>query len=555
MIWRAFLFVSLFGATPAFAEGLLDGYTAPTERPGDAATAIRNRLNRFRTERQPAPAPAPPPTAPLEPPELPQAPERAVSIEEATAALRKELGDLPEMLRAIVTDDANPVELTPITGDLQAVNAFFDALKNMFFEREDLLDLQKLTILTESAMLIVGGPGTAKSAQVDVLGENIDAETSSNPEDETDLTSYFTIQLTPETTSAETQGGMIVADGMEGRMRRNWEEGVLGAMTVFLDEFFDGRMNFLRSFLKAFNERKYTQGKLKIKGRTRSFFAASNMYLAQVYEMFGNNKPQAMIDRFQFVYHASRKLRQTGSLLALKRRAQQTIPRIKYKQLEDIKQVASRIVIPDVEYLRSHYIFFEVGKRLEAHQTASLKDARKARENFVTGKIPYYTTRVFTTRSFNIAQQLIQAEAVLRAFERNVPARIEAADVDTLMTKYCALQGQPVNYGDDADPYEASQNETMRLEQGVVREVIETLQAEEAREAAHAEMPLQKLADNPDDPLARKWLATTMAILRLELADIENADKIDASAIAKLGLLRKLHEVATNLEKKCAESL
>lgn len=555
MIWRAFLFVSLLGATPAFAEGLLDGYTAPTERPGDAATAIRNRLNRFRTERQPAPAPAPPPTAPLEPPELPQAPERAVSIEEATAALRKELGDLPEMLRAIVTDDANPVELTPITGDLQAVNAFFDALKKMFFEREDLLDLQKLTILTESAMLIVGGPGTAKSAQVDVLGENIDAETSSNPEDETDLTSYFTIQLTPETTSAETQGGMIVADGMEGRMRRNWEEGVLGAMTVFLDEFFDGRMNFLRSFLKAFNERKYTQGKLKIKGRTRSFFAASNMYLAQVYEMFGNNKPQAMIDRFQFVYHASRKLRQTGSLLALKRRAQQTIPRIKYKQLEDIKQVASRIVIPDVEYLRSHYIFFEVGKRLEAHQTASLKDARKARENFVTGKIPYYTTRVFTTRSFNIAQQLIQAEAVLRAFERNVPARIEAADVDTLMTKYCALQGQPVNYGDDADPYEASQNETMRLEQGVVREVIETLQAEEAREAAHAEMPLQKLADNPDDPLARKWLATTMAILRLELADIENADKIDASAIAKLGLLRKLHEVATNLEKKCAESL
>ena len=191
----------------------------------------------------------------------------------------------------------------------KSVHERFDALRTHFIERDALIDDIELAFLAGGSILIPGGSGTGKSAIAHALGASFVTD-DQKP-------SYFALAMTQDTTLSETKGGLIVKESLNGRQVRNVKYGVGGAKLVFLDEFFDARLKFLRSFLTAFNEKVEFQGLDQPKLLTEVFIAATNKYINNVYEDAGNNDPQALYNRFMIVHLAPDHFEELDSLFRL----------------------------------------------------------------------------------------------------------------------------------------------------------------------------------------------------------------------------------------------
>jgi MoxR-like ATPase len=151
-------------------------------------------------------------------------------------------------------------------------------LNNQFLDKQEIIRLMLVSAIAGEHMVIVGPPGTAKSAMIDMFARLVDAR-------------YFEYLLTRFTEPNELFGPVDIAAFREGRYHRRIENMLPTAEIVFLDEIFKSNSAILNSLLHVINERKFANGSQVVEVPLISLYAASN-------EVPNDESLAAMFDRF-----------------------------------------------------------------------------------------------------------------------------------------------------------------------------------------------------------------------------------------------------------------
>jgi MoxR-like ATPase len=166
--------------------------------------------------------------------------------------------------------------------DIARVSASFQELARQmgaqFLDKQEIIRLMTVSAIAGEHMVIVGPPGTAKSAMIDMFAKLIDAR-------------YFEYLLTRFTEPNELFGPVDIAAFREGRYTRRLEHMLPTAEIVFLDEIFKSNSAILNSLLHVINERKFQNGPEVVNVPLISLYAASN-------EVPNDDNLAAMFDRF-----------------------------------------------------------------------------------------------------------------------------------------------------------------------------------------------------------------------------------------------------------------
>jgi MoxR-like ATPase len=163
----------------------------------------------------------------------------------------------------------------------RAATGFQDVARTLnaqFLDKQEIIRLMMISAIAGEHMVIVGPPGTAKSAMIDMFARLIDAR-------------YFEYLLTRFTEPNELFGPVDIAQFREGRYTRRLENMLPTAEIVFLDEIFKSNSAILNSLLHVINERKFQNGPEVVPVPLISLFAASN-------EVPNDENLAAMFDRF-----------------------------------------------------------------------------------------------------------------------------------------------------------------------------------------------------------------------------------------------------------------
>ena len=152
------------------------------------------------------------------------------------------------------------------------------SLSDRFLGKDEVIRLLLIAIVAGEHAVIVGPPGTAKSALVRTFARLIDAR-------------YFEYLLTRFTEPNEIFGPVDIAAFREGRYERRVEGMMPSAEIVFLDEVFKSNSAILNALLTLLNERRFTSGARVLPCPLLSCFGASN-------EVPTDESLTAIFDRF-----------------------------------------------------------------------------------------------------------------------------------------------------------------------------------------------------------------------------------------------------------------
>src|SRR5580692_8890158 len=166
------------------------------------------------------------------------------------------------------------------------------ALDARYLDKGELIRLLLVTLVAGEHMLIVGPPGTAKSALVRHLARLIDAR-------------YFEYLLTRFSEPNEIFGPIDIKAFREGTYLRRVEAMLPDADIVFLDEIFKSNSAILNSLLSILNERRFFTGAASIKVPLSSLFGATNEVpnddaLSAVFDRFLVRASSENLDSFHF---------------------------------------------------------------------------------------------------------------------------------------------------------------------------------------------------------------------------------------------------------------
>jgi MoxR-like ATPase len=166
------------------------------------------------------------------------------------------------------------------------------ALERQFLGKDEVIRLLLVALVAGEHCLLLGPPGTAKSALVRALAELVDAR-------------YFEYLLTRFTEPNEIFGPVDIAAFRAGEYRRNTAGMLPEAEVVFLDEVFRSNSAILNALLTLLNERKLTSGGRVLRCPLLSVFAASNEVptdetLAAVFDRFLLRVRSDNLDAYQF---------------------------------------------------------------------------------------------------------------------------------------------------------------------------------------------------------------------------------------------------------------
>lgn len=159
---------------------------------------------------------------------------------------------------------------------LQKVRA---ALKVAYVERDAAIDGMLVALIARLHVLLLGPPGTAKSALVTALTACIDGA------------KQFVYLMTKFTTPEEIFGPISIKGLEQDEVRRVIDGKLADVQTAFLDEVFKSNSAILNSLLTLMNERQYDNGRTRINAPLEIMVGASN-------EMPEGPELAAMYDRF-----------------------------------------------------------------------------------------------------------------------------------------------------------------------------------------------------------------------------------------------------------------
>src|SRR5580765_45977 len=154
-----------------------------------------------------------------------------------------------------------------------------EELKQLFFDRADLIDSSLATLLFSHHLLIIGPPGTAKSMLADELCRRIEGA------------NYFQWLLTRFTTPEEIFGAVSLKALEQDDYRRVTTRKLPEAHIAFLDEIFKANSSILNAILTLINERLFHNGKEVGSVPLLTLFGASN-------ELPEEEELTALYDRF-----------------------------------------------------------------------------------------------------------------------------------------------------------------------------------------------------------------------------------------------------------------
>src|SRR5438046_1325872 len=151
-------------------------------------------------------------------------------------------------------------------------------MEQHFLDKQEVIRLLLISVVAGEHMLVVGPPGTAKSAMVRLFARLIDAR-------------YFEYLLTRFTEPNELFGPVDIRAFREGTYTRKTETMLPEAEIVFLDEIFRSNSAILNSLLTILNERRFSNGSKMMEVPLLSLFGASN-------EVPNDDNLSAIFDRF-----------------------------------------------------------------------------------------------------------------------------------------------------------------------------------------------------------------------------------------------------------------
>ncbi|MDI1434164.1 MULTISPECIES: AAA family ATPase [Polyangium] len=157
-------------------------------------------------------------------------------------------------------------------------------LERQFLGKDEIIRLLMISVVAGEHCVLLGPPGTAKSALIRSLSELMQAN-------------YFEYLLTRFTEPNEIFGPVDIVAFREGTYRRNTQGMLPEAEVVFLDEVFKANSAILNALLTLLNERKFTSGGKVMRCPLISVFAASN-------EVPGDETLNAIFDRFLLRVHS-----------------------------------------------------------------------------------------------------------------------------------------------------------------------------------------------------------------------------------------------------------
>jgi MoxR-like ATPase len=152
------------------------------------------------------------------------------------------------------------------------------ALEERFLGKSEVIRLLLVAAIAGEHAVLIGPPGTAKSALIRTFARLIHAR-------------YFEYLLTRFTEPNEIFGPVDISAFREGRYERRIDGMLPDAEIVFLDEVFKSNSAILNALLTLLNERRYASGNRVIRCPLLSAFGASN-------EVPGDDTLTAIYDRF-----------------------------------------------------------------------------------------------------------------------------------------------------------------------------------------------------------------------------------------------------------------
>ncbi|HEY4222952.1 MAG TPA: AAA family ATPase, partial [Myxococcota bacterium] len=164
----------------------------------------------------------------------------------------------------------------------------FDAvrreLEQKFLAKEEIIRLMLVAAVAGEHMVLIGPPGTAKSALIRAFARLMDAR-------------YFEYLLTRFSEPNELFGPVDIQSFRSGSYRRVVTNMLPEAEIVFLDEAFKANSAILNSLLTLLNERRFNNGATVTKVPLISLYAASN-------EVPSSDNLDAIFDRFLLRVHS-----------------------------------------------------------------------------------------------------------------------------------------------------------------------------------------------------------------------------------------------------------
>ena len=180
-----------------------------------------------------------------------------------------------------MTTTLNLASIKPSLDKLQVIER---ELAVSLIERDEVIRASLIALLARQHLVVLGPPGTAKSALVTTLAGRI------GPQNGAGLRN-FAYLMTRFTTPEELFGPVSVSGLKRDEYRRITAGKLVEAELVFLDEIFKASSAILNALLNIANERVFHNGDQEMQVPLISLFGASN-------EMPQGNELEALWDRF-----------------------------------------------------------------------------------------------------------------------------------------------------------------------------------------------------------------------------------------------------------------
>jgi MoxR-like ATPase len=349
----------------------------------------------------------------------------------------------------------------------QAFRRFFGELRDTYLERESLLTQIELALLCKEHVLVVGPPGTAKSAIASSVLARILDEKTGTP-------SIFSKQIAESTVQTDLIGPVDFKVLTEtGRTEYITDDGMLGAVHAFLDEVFDGRDMLLRSILNVLHERELKHGRRVTAGRIECAIMTSNRYLSEVLA----RSPELLLafaDRLSFISFVPKSFARRASRAAM-------LHRFMHGSRPDLRAV---LTLQQLDLLQEAVVKVKVSSQV-LEGVELLADGLERALTAQVAKLPdYVPTKYFSQRSVVKALWALKAAVVRDQIYQHPDRPLEATIEDLDALRWFFLLGGPQAAEAEAllkvavDPRERAQLEIVRIEQKTFDETLGKVRSE-----------------------------------------------------------------------------